>query len=373
MSSKNQAEFSASLVEVKTDCVITKDLKITGQPAQRIIEGTLQGIAPLETITKLMEFGAIALDAVQSESMRNHLEAATENFAKLVGKEANENFPRIIEEKTEKFVEGILKFLDPKQTNSLNSQIETAMKALKKDITAQISEDMKQQKTSLDEGLKNLGFLKKAFDQSTQKGLPHQDYVGEVLERLAGSDIVSDLSSDNSGTSYANGRSKSGDYRVTLSDTFSTSNPISFSVEAKNAKLSERAALKEISENCENRGTDVGILVFASAEQAPTQGRTLKIFPGNKIMVVCDKESETALYAAYVYARYMAKLLKTSTQFDERTLSQSIEEIVKHLDIEDAINRDAKSARNAVDRLVSTAVTARTNVLKVLTQFGQEN
>lgn len=373
MSSKNQAAFSASLVEVKTDCVITKDLKITGQPAQRIIEGTLQGIAPLETITKLMEFGAIALDAVQSKSMRNHLEAATENFAKLVGKEANENFPRIIEEKTEKFVEGILKFLDPKQTNSLNSQIEAAMKALKKDITAQISEDMKQQKTSLDEGLKNLGFLKKAFDQSTQKGLPHQDYVGEVLERFAGSDIVSDLSSDNSGTSFANGRSKSGDYRVTLSDTFSTSNPISFSVEAKNAKLSERAALKEIAENCENRGTDVGILVFGTVEQAPTQGRTLKIFPGNKIMVVCDNESETALYAAYVYARYMSKLLKTSTQFDESTLSQSIEEIVKHLDIEDAINRDAKSARNAVDRLVSTAVTARSNVLKVLTQFGQEN
>jgi ribosomal protein L17 len=90
-------------------------------------------------------------------------------------------------------------------------------------------------------------------------------------------------------------------------------------------------------------------------------------------MVVCDNESETALYAAYVYARYMSKLLKTSTQFDESTLSQSIEEIVKHLDIEDAINRDAKSARNAVDRLVSTAVTARGNVLKVLTQFGQGN
>ena len=83
MSNNKQAAFSASLVEVKTDCVITKDLKITGQPAQRIIEGTLQGIAPLETITKLMEFGAIALDAVQSESMRNHLEAATENFGSV--------------------------------------------------------------------------------------------------------------------------------------------------------------------------------------------------------------------------------------------------------------------------------------------------
>ena len=369
MSKIYQAAFSASIVEVKTDYVITKDLKITGQPAQRIIEGTLHGIAPLETITKLMEFGAIALDAVQSESMRNHLEAATENFAKLVGKEANENFPRIIEEKTEKFVEGILKFLDPKQTNSLNSQIDIAMKALGKDITAQISEDMKEQKTSLDEGLKNLGFLKKAFDQSTQKGIPHQDYIGATLERFAGSDIVTDLSRDSSGISYANGRSKSGDYRVTLGETFNTSNVISFSVEAKNTKLSERAALKEIAENCENRGTDVGILVFASKEQAPTQGRSLKIFPGHKVFVVCDHESETALYAAYVYARYISKLLKTSTQFDESCLSQAIEEAVKHLDIEDAINRDAKAARNAVDRLVSTAIAARTNVLKVLYQF----
>lgn len=371
MPSINQATFSASLVEVKTDCVITKDLKITGQPAQRIIEGTLQGIAPLETITKLMEFGAIALDAVQGESMRSHLEAATENFAKLVGKEANENFPRIIEEKTEKFVEGILKFLDPKQTNSLNSQIDAAMKELKRDITAQISEDMKQQKTSLDEGLKNLGFLKKAFDQSPQKGLPHQDYVGGVLERFAGSDIVTDLSNDNSGISYASGRSKSGDYRVTLGETFNTSKAICFSVEAKNSKLSERAALKEIAENCENRGTDVGILVFASQEQAPTQGRSLKIFPGNRILVVCDHESETALYAAYVYARYISKLLKSSTQFDESSLSQAIEEAVKYLDIEDAINRDAKAARNAVDRLVTTSITARSNVLKVLYQFEQ--
>ena len=51
---------------------------------------------------------------------------------------------------------------------------------------------------------------------------------------------------------------------------------------------------------------------------------------------------------------------------------QAIEETIKHLDIEDAINRDAKAARNAVDRLVTTAITARTNVLKVLNQFEQK-
>ena len=86
-------------------------------------------------------------------------------------------------------------------------------------------------------------------------------------------------------------------------------------------------------------------------------------------MVVCDEGSETALYAAYVYARCMSKLLKSTTEFDESSLSQAIEEAIKYLDIEDAVNKDAKAARNAIDRLVSTALTARTNVLKVLNQF----
>jgi hypothetical protein len=86
-------------------------------------------------------------------------------------------------------------------------------------------------------------------------------------------------------------------------------------------------------------------------------------------MVVCDNGSETSLYAAYVYARCMSKLLNSATEFDERSLSQAIEEAIKYLDIEDAVNKDAKAARNAIDRLVSTAITARNNVLKVLNQF----
>jgi hypothetical protein len=361
--------LKTSNIEVCTDHVLVRELKLSGQPAQRIIEGTLQGIDAEVTMRKLLDFGSIALDSVQSESIRQHLESATENFAKLVGKEANENFPRLIEEKTQKFVESILKFLDPSQTNSLNSQLETALKALKKELTSQIAEDMKQQRTSLDEGLKNLGFIKKAFDSSTQKGIPHQDYVGEVLERLAGTDIVSDLSADSSGSAYASGRSKSGDYRVTLGETFGTSNPISITVEAKNAKLSEKAALKELQDNCDNRGTSVGILAFAQQDQAPTQGRSIKIFPGNKIIVVCDNENETALYAAYVYARSVAKMMASNIELDHTLIASQIEEAIKHLDIEDSVNKDAKAARNAIDRLVSTAVTARTNVLKVLSQI----
>lgn len=369
MSQTAQKSLSSTKIEVSTDHVLVHEFKISGQPAQRVIEGTLQGIDAEITLKKILDFGSLALDSVQSESIRQHLDSATENFAKLIGKEANENFPRVIEEKTQKFVESILKFLDPSQTQSLNSQLEASLKSFKKEITTQISEDMKHQRASLDEGLKNLGFLKKAFDSSTQKGIPHQDYVGEVLERFAGEDVVSDLSGDSNGSAYASGRSKSGDYRVTIGDTFGTANPISISVEAKNSKLSEKAALKEIQENCDNRGTSVGIIVFAELSQAPTQGRSLKIFPGNKILVVCDNENETPLYAALMYARGIAKMLASNIEFNHSKIINQIEEVLKHLDIEDAINKDAKAARNAVDRLVSTALTARLNALKVVSEI----
>ena len=79
MSNNNQAAFSASLVEVKTDCVITKDLKITGQPAQRIIEGTLQGVAPLETIMSNAGFNPKAVLAQLNASNDEYLTLDTQH------------------------------------------------------------------------------------------------------------------------------------------------------------------------------------------------------------------------------------------------------------------------------------------------------
>ena len=42
---------------------------------------------------------------------------------------------------------------------------------------------------------------------------------------------------------------------------------------------------------------------------------------------------------------------------------------VKYLDIEDSINKDAKTIRNALDRLVSTSLNAKNSVIDILKQF----
>lgn len=356
-------------VQVGTDVINVDNLRISGNPAQRIIDGCLRNIAPEITLAQMLEIGALALDSVVSDSLIRNLELAADGFAKVVRHEANENFPRLIQEKTEEFVSSLTSYMDPLKVDSLRNQMELGLVRIKDEITSQISSELKENKVTLDEGLRSLGIIKKVFDKSTTKGLSHQSYVGAALERFAGHDLVSDLSTDGNGCLSSTGRGKSGDFKVTLGETLENANPVSFVVEAKDSKISEKEALREIDFNKANRGVDVGILVFASVDQAPTQGRAIKIFPGNRIIVACDHESETAMYAAYVYARHLVKNSSTNKTFDSGQFTKALSEVIGHLDIEGAINKEAKAITNSLDRLVAAALSARGNVLATLRQF----
>jgi hypothetical protein len=96
-------------VQVGTDVVTVDSLRIYGNPAQRIIDGCLKNIAPEITLAQMLEIGALALDSVVSDSLIRNLELAADGFARVVSHEANENFPRLIQEKTEEFVSKVRK------------------------------------------------------------------------------------------------------------------------------------------------------------------------------------------------------------------------------------------------------------------------
>jgi hypothetical protein len=356
-------------VQVGTDVVNVDSLRISGNPAQRIIDGCLRNISPEDTLAQMLEIGALALDSVVSDSLIRNLELTASSFAKAINHEANENFPRIIQEKTEEFVSSLTSYLDPQMVDSFRNQMELGLAKIKNEISLQISSVLMENKASLDEGLRSLGVIKRAFGKSTNKGLTHQAYVGASLESFAGHDLVSDLSTDGNGALSSSGKGKSGDFRVTLGETLELAMPASFVVEAKDSKISEKEALREIDYNKANRGVDVGILVFASIDQAPTQGRPIKIFPGNRIIVACDHELETALYAAYAYARSLVKNRATNKTLDSGQFARALNEVIDHLDIECTINKEAKAITNSLERLVNSALSARNKVLATLSQF----
>ena len=75
-----QHTAKAIKIEVMSDHVIAKDLTITGQAAQIIIDGTLQGTPPLETLNRILDVGATAIDSVQNRQIQNHMNTLMEKL-----------------------------------------------------------------------------------------------------------------------------------------------------------------------------------------------------------------------------------------------------------------------------------------------------
>ena len=356
-------------VEVETDHVVIKNLRVEGQTAQTIISNWFEGQDPVNTVLSMLQIGSVALQHQVSSAFITKVESAITDFGKQINTEAEERFPALIKGKTDELMLELGKFLDPKQVTSIQNLVKTQMDGVKATLLAELLESISAQKGQIEQALKSLGLLKKTVEASTQKGTPHEEYVGEILERFAGPvDIVKDMSKESGGALSAKKRGKTGDYLVTVKGLPSDEIPVEFVVEAKNATMTYPEALREIQDNMDNRKTKVGIIVFDNLDQAPTNGKYIKVCEGNRIMVVIDKADEFALYAAYMYARNLAQHVLTtdSEVIDIAALQKAINAIEDNLNIESKLTREANSIRNALDRLMSTALNARTKALESL-------
>jgi hypothetical protein len=361
-------------IEVNADNFVIKQYKVKGKPAQVLIAATLEGQQPEKVLDDMLQIGAIALQQSHGESMVRQIENSMENLAKAINIEATEKFPEQIKSKTDDLMKDLAKYLDPKMIGSIQQQIDKVLTAQMTEQTAILQKELKGHYAKLEEGLNGLNKVKEVVQNSSHKGIPFQAVVGSFLDRFAGTDdVVSDLSASSTGKAAREGKGKSGDYLVTLSNTFGTPTPIAFSVEAKASKKSESEALKELNANMKNRGVDVGIIVFESEEDAPTMGKRLKVFPGNRIMVILD-ESEIALQCAYILAKQMALGIKKAggDSIDPADVERLVNEVSEHLNFDGVLNKEARAIELALDRLIKGASDARDRALKALSRFQRD-
>lgn len=361
-------------IEVNADNFVIKQYKVKGKPAQVLIAATLEGQQPEKVLDDMLQIGAIALQQSHGESMVRQIESSMENLAKAINIEATEKFPEQIKTKTDDLMKDLARYLDPKLVGSIQQQIDKVLTAQMTEQTAILQKELKGHYAKLEEGLNGLNKVKEVVQNSSHKGIPFQEVVGGFLDRFAGTDdMVSDLSASSTGKAAREGKGKSGDYLVTVSNTFSTPAPIAFSVEAKASKKSESEALKELNANMKNRGVDVGVIVFESEEDAPTMGKRLKVFPGNRIMVILD-ESEIALQCAYILAKQMALSSKKAggDSIDPADVERLVNEVSEHLNFDGVLNKEARAIELALDRLIKGASDARDRALKALSRFQRD-
>jgi hypothetical protein len=360
-------------IEVNADNFVIKQYKVKGKPAQVLIAATLEGQQPEKVLDDMLQIGAIALQQSHGESMVRQIESSMENLAKVINIEANERFPEQIKSKTDDLMKDLAKYLDPKVVGSIQQQIDKVLTSQMAEQTALLQKELKVHYAKLEEGFNGLNKVKEVVQNSSHKGIPFQNVVGNFLDRFAGTDdVVSDLSASSTGKAAREGKGKSGDYLVTLCNTFGTPAPLAFSVEAKASKKSESEALKELNANMKNRGVDVGVIVFESEEDAPTMGKRLKVFPGNRIMVVLD-ESEIALQCAYILAKQLAMGVKKSggDSIDPADVERLVNEVSEHLNFDGVLNKEARAIELALDRLIKGATDARDRALKALSRFDR--
>ena len=372
--SRKTPEQSTPTIEVSVDSFTIKELTVVGKPAQVLIASTLEGSNPQVIFDDMLQIGAIALQQSHGESMVRQIEVSMENFAKTIHREAVEKFPQQIEQKTENLMKDLSKYLDPKVVGSIQEQMTSILTKAAEFQLSSLKEELKVHYAKLDEGVKSLQGAKALIENSSSKGLPFQDVVGEYLETFAGTDdVVSDVSAKSVGKSARSGKGNSGDYLVAVNKSYGTPSPIAFSVEAKSGELGKDQALRELDANMKNRGVDVGVIVFKSLEDAPTAGKRFKLFPGNRIMAVLD-DSEVGLHCAYLLAKHLAVALKKSDSeaIDAADVERLINEVTEHLDIEGTLNREAKNIDNALTRLVNSALGAREKALKAMLRFQGE-
>jgi hypothetical protein len=115
------------------------------------------------------------------------------------------------------------------------------------------------------------------------------------------------------------------------------------------------------------------VIVFESEEDAPTMGKRLKVFPGNRIMVVLD-ESEIALQCAYILAKQLALGIKKTEgeAIDPADVERLVNEIAEHLNFDGVLNKEARAIELALDRLIKGATDARDRALKAITRFQRD-
>jgi len=221
----------------------------------------------------------------------------------------------------------------------------------------------------LDEKSSKLEIVRQARQRIAARGLSFEDELAKVLDACFAphTDIL-----ETTGVVKGIAESKVGDFVVTLNprDTGGSDRRIVF--EAKDRPLSTAKALSELDAAMLNRGAHVAVMVFARRAQAPLRGKPLRVFPGNRVVVVWDHDDDGDL--ALEVGAQLARTLALAIEHDDgklnrRTVKTRVEKLLNVVERADAIRRGIGSARRGLDQAEDAYLEMREEAMELLLEL----
>jgi len=376
-------------VQVETDKTILKNYEVQGNAHQVILDAMLKGEKPETVIKSMLDLGSTMLMHGTNKATIDSVSSEVDRLIETIVGVTLKQYPGLIEEQSKKIKMDLDQYLDPHQNTSMQSQMKTLMfefadklkseiaktlvepnspiSAMRREFVEKFSQvdtrygNILQEVTTLSERVTSTAVLKKEREKGTAKGLVHETAVVQVIERVCSpfNDIVVDVSQEVGASAR-----KTGDFVVQLASD-QQSEIVRVVIEAKNTKMTLPNALKELELSMQNREALVGVLVFHDTSQAPTNGNLFRLYPGNRIIVAFQDDSDLPVEIAIAFARALAQTKsenqhKDKSQIDLNVLTQKITSLIED---SKSIIKNVSVTRKAADDIEDAYKTLRDRLL----------
>jgi len=185
-------------------------------------------------------------------------------------------------------------------------------------------------------------------ERGTAKGRTFEEEVADVVDRLAlargdDSEAVGDLRGSTG---------RVGDVVVGIDGCAGPARGrIVF--EAKNSKLSRRAALEELDKSLRDRDADFAVLVVPCEDKVPAKLRQLHEYNGDKMIVTLDPDGggELALELAYSLARARVLMQRSESEgIDASAVHDTVERALQAMEAVRGIKNTLTGAKTSIDK-----------------------
>jgi hypothetical protein len=203
--------------------------------------------------------------------------------------------------------------------------------------------------TAMNERSSKLEVVRQARTKIAARGFGFEEELGAVLDNcfVPHEDVF-----EATGATRGIAEEKTGDFVLTVNPRDTAGHHRRVVFEAKDRPLPLQKALSELDAAMLNRGAHVGVMVFARSGQAPLKGRPLRVFPGNRILVVWEQEEDGNL--ALDVAAQLARTLAIAAERDDgklnrRGVGSRVEQLITVIESADRIRRSLAGARRGLD------------------------
>ena len=231
-----------------------------------------------------------------------------------------------------------------------------------------VSSEVDRLLTALSERSSKLEVVRRARERISARGMNFEDDLGVVLDAcfVPHEDVF-----EATGSTTGIADEKTGDFVLTVNPRDTAGHVRRVVFEAKDRPLSLNKALAELDAAMLNREAVVGVLVFARAAQAPLQMRPLRLYPGNRLIVVWDQEQESQGNLALEIAAQLARSLaiaveQEDSRLNRRGIGSRLEQLIGVVESAVAIRQGLEGARRGLNQAEDAYQEMREQALALL-------